>query len=121
MEGWLGARVTGRFAEWIGGWVDGWLSGRVSGWLAGWMGGWVKADAEVILYCTYGKNMFLCFDFHSIYCRKPYSTNLLHILVKKTCCMVHPYHYTDPPYQMYGNTPPYVRVGPIAYTLEKCS
>ena len=84
MEGWLGGRVTGRFAEWIGGWVDGWLSGRVSGWLAGWMGGWVKADAEVILYCTYGKNMFLCFDFHSIYCRKPYSTNLLHILVKIT-------------------------------------
>ena len=63
--------------------MDGWLSGRVSGWLAGWMGGWVKADAEVILYCTYGKNMFLCFNFHSIYCRKPYSTNLLHILVKK--------------------------------------
>ena len=38
--------------------MDGWLSGRVSGWLAGWMGGWVKADAEVILYCTYGKKRF---------------------------------------------------------------
>ena len=51
------------------GWVDDWLGWRVNWWLAGWMGGWVKADAEVILYCTYGKNMFVCFDFHSIYCR----------------------------------------------------
>ena len=63
MDGWLGGRVSGRFARWIGGWVDGWLSGRVSGWLAGWMGGWVKADAEVILYCTYGKTCFYALIF----------------------------------------------------------
>ena len=97
VDGWQGGRVSGRFSRWIGGWVDGWLSGRVSGWLAGWMGGWVKADAEVILYCTYGKNMFLCFNFLSIYCRKPYSTKLLHVLLKKNM-------FYDSPLSLHGSS-----------------